>query len=69
MQEDLDKERRVITKQWAKREQQIDSVMNATVGLHGDLQGIVGKSLQEIEGLELSSLNSGDTETKALTKE
>lgn len=32
MQDDLDKERKVITKQWAKRSEQIDRVMGATVG-------------------------------------
>ena len=37
-------------KQWAKREEQIELVMGATVGMYGDLQGIAGKSLQEIEG-------------------
>lgn len=51
MQEDLDKERKAIMKQWAKREEQIERVMQATVGMYGDLQGIAGKSLQEIEGL------------------
>ncbi|MDT8387853.1 MAG: DUF2130 domain-containing protein [Thiogranum sp.] len=56
MQEDLDKERKAIMKQWAKREAQIERVMNATVGMYGDLQGIAGKSLQEIEGLELTAL-------------
>ena len=56
MQEDLDKERKAIMKQWAKREEQIERVMGATVGMYGDLQGIAGKSLQEIEGLELSTL-------------
>ena len=56
MQEDLDKERQVILKQWAKREGQIERVMGATVGMYGDLQGIAGKSLQEIQGLELKSL-------------
>lgn len=58
MQEDLDKERKAIMKQWAKREQQIDRVMEATVGMYGDLQGIAGKSLQEIEGLELPALET-----------
>ena len=33
MQEDLDKERKVIMKQWAKREEQIVRVMHATVGV------------------------------------
>ena len=28
----------------------------ATVGMYGDLQGIAGKSVQEIEGLELPAL-------------
>jgi hypothetical protein len=56
MQEDLDTERKVIMKQWAKREEQIMRVMGATVGMYGDLQGIAGRSLQEIKGLELKSL-------------
>ncbi len=62
MQEDLDKERKVISKQWAKREEQIERVMQATVGMYGDLQGIAGKSLQEIEGLELKALDGPDNE-------
>lgn len=55
---DLDKERKVIMKQWAKREQQIERVMQATVGMYGDLQGIAGRTLQEIEGLELAALDA-----------
>ncbi|MBH0176726.1 MAG: DUF2130 domain-containing protein [Nitrospira sp.] len=58
MQEDLDREKKAITKQWAKREEQIERVMQATVGMYGDLQAIAGKSLQEIEGLELTTLES-----------
>jgi hypothetical protein len=58
MQEDLDKEKKAITKQWAKREGQIDRVMQATVGMYGDLQGIAGKTLKEIEGLELPALSA-----------
>lgn len=57
MQEDLDKEKKAITKQWAKREEQIERVMQATAGMYGDLQGIAGKTIQEIEGLELRALN------------
>ncbi len=60
MQEELDREKRVIMKQWAKRGEQIERVMGATVGMYGDLQGIAGKSLQEIEGLELKSLSLTD---------
>ena len=56
MREDLDREKKVITRQWAKREEQIDRVMQATVGMYGDLQGIAGKTLQEIEGLEFQGM-------------
>ena len=58
MQEDLDKERKAIVKQWAKREEQIERVMQATAGMYGDLHGIAGKTIQEIEGLELKALSS-----------
>lgn len=56
MQEDLDREKKAIIKQWAKREEQIERVMQATVGMYGDLQGIAGKTLQEIDGLSLPAL-------------
>ena len=62
MREDLDKEKKAITKQWAKREEQINRVMQSTVGLYGDLQGIAGKSLQEIEGLEMKALEGSVAE-------
>ncbi|GJQ30698.1 MAG: hypothetical protein HBSAPP03_25820 [Phycisphaerae bacterium] len=58
MQEDLDAERRVITKQWEKRAKQIERVMISTVGMYGDLQAIAGKTLQEIEGLEIRALDT-----------
>lgn len=49
-------------KQWAKRGEQIERVMQATVGMYGDLQGIAGKSLQEIEGMDLPALIDGTKE-------
>lgn len=68
MQDDLDKERKVISKQWAKRQEQIERVMGSTVGMYGDLQGIAGKSLQEIEGLELQALDQDADSTKVIEK-
>lgn len=62
MKEDLDKEKKAILKQWAKREEQIDRVMQATVGMYGDLQGIAGRTIQEIEGLELKALEVGGSQ-------
>jgi hypothetical protein len=62
MRRDLDNERKAIIKQWAKRDAEIERVMQATIGMYGDLQGIAGQSLQHIEGLELKALTdeSGD---------
>lgn len=57
MQGDLNAERKAITKQWAKREEQIGRVMQATVGMYGDLQGIAGKTMKEIEGLNMQLLD------------
>jgi hypothetical protein len=56
MKKDLDIEKKAITRQWAKREEQIDRVMQATVGMYGDFQGIAGRTLQEIEGLEFQGM-------------
>lgn len=57
MQDDLNAERKAITKQWAKREEQIERVMQATVGMYGDLQGIAGKTMKEIDGLNMQLLD------------
>jgi hypothetical protein len=54
-----DKEKKAIMKQWAKSEEQIERVMQSTVGMYGDLQGIARKTLQEIEGLEMKALEDG----------
>jgi hypothetical protein len=60
MSADLDRERKAMTRLWAKREAQIDGVIAATVGMYGDLQGIAGQALEEIEGLELPLLDGPD---------
>jgi hypothetical protein len=56
MQADLDREKKATTRLWAKREMQIHNVIDSTVGMYGDLQGIAGQALQEIEGLSLPLL-------------
>ena len=56
MQQDLDRERKFTTRLWAKREQQIRGVIESTAGMYGDLQGIAGRSLAEIEGLDMPLL-------------
>lgn len=67
MSDDLTKEKKVILKQWAKREEQINRVMEATVGMYGELQGIAGKTLQEIDGLAPNLLDDEARDPKAIT--
>lgn len=62
MQSDLDRERKATLRQWAKREAQIRGVIEATVGMYGDLQGIAGQALQEIDSLTLPALEAPDVE-------
>jgi len=54
---DLKKEKDWFTKKWAKQEKNITRVADNILGMHGDLEGIVGKSLPEIK--ELQKLESG----------
>jgi hypothetical protein len=58
MQEDLDRERKATVRLWAKRQEQIRGVIDATAGMYGDLQGIAGRTFQEIEGLEVPLLGA-----------
>jgi hypothetical protein len=60
MQDDLDRERKMMTKQWAKREQQIRIVIESTVGMYGDVQGIAGKALDEIEAFTMPMIEKSD---------
>jgi hypothetical protein len=57
MDEGLKKEKMAFEKIWAEREKQIKKVMANTVGMYGDLSGLV--TLPQIKTLELS-----DGETK-----
>jgi hypothetical protein len=53
MQEQLNKERRAMEKHWKQREKEIDRVVKNTVGLYGDMQGIIGGQIPAIPALEL----------------
>lgn len=68
MEEDLRRERRAIEKMWAKRDQQILGAVRATAGMWGDLQGIAGQSIPEVEGLDINLL-TGPGETDSEIKE
>jgi len=56
MQDDLEAEKRAFNRHWNKRQKQLDRALGSTTGLFGDLQGIIGNGLQEIEGMDLLAL-------------
>jgi hypothetical protein len=51
MQTDLERERKAMTRLRVKREGHIRGMIESTVDMYGDLQGIAGKTLEEIDGL------------------
>jgi hypothetical protein len=59
MRDDLDRERKTMTKLWARREAQLNGVLESTAGLYGDLQGIAGRAMPEIEGLDVLMIEAG----------
>ena len=56
MQDDLEAEKRALTKHWAKRERRLELLMSGTAGMYGDLQGLAGRSMPELHGLQIPQL-------------
>lgn len=52
MKSDLEKEKRVMMRIWAKREKEIEQIVANTASMHGDFQGLLGSSIQSIPALE-----------------
>jgi len=59
MQDDLEAEKRALTKHWAKRQRRLELLMNGTAGMYGDLQGLAGRSMPELHGLQIPQLGEG----------
>ena len=58
LRDDLDKERKFMNRAWAKREGHIKGVIDSMTGMWGDLQGIAGRAIKEIDGLDVPLLES-----------
>jgi hypothetical protein len=56
----LNKEKKAMTRIWAEREMQIKQVVDNTIGMHGDLQGLAGGSMPTIQSLELPLLEENN---------
>jgi hypothetical protein len=59
MREDIDKERKFMVKAWAKREAQVSAMIESTVGMVGDLHGIMGQAMPEIGAIDEPPLLEG----------
>jgi len=53
MQDQLNKEKRAMERIWKEREKQIQRITVNTIGMYGDVRGIIGSSVQSIPALEL----------------
>ncbi|PJC30442.1 DUF2130 domain-containing protein [Candidatus Roizmanbacteria bacterium CG_4_9_14_0_2_um_filter_39_13] len=62
MQEEIEKERRWFALKWSREEKNLRKVLDTTMGMHGDLQSIMGKSISELKGIEMLSDGSKDEE-------
>lgn len=60
MSDDLDRERKFVQAGWAKREKQMQMVVAGMAGLYGDVAGIAGKAVGEIEGLTVKRLGAAE---------
>lgn len=58
LRDDLEKEKQLYTKMWQKREKQIQRVIDNTLGMHGDLHGLMGASLPEIGSIEMTMVET-----------
>ncbi len=55
LQDQLARERRAMEKLWKEREKQIERVIVNTVGMYGEMSGILGASMPEIPALTLEA--------------
>lgn len=53
LQDEMEKEKRFFNTKWARQEKEIRKVIDHTHGMYGDLQGVIGKSLPELEALKM----------------
>ena len=63
----MHRERKAMTRLWEKRKKLIEGVIESTVGMYGELKGIVGQAIQKIEGLELPFFGSRRRRHKVIT--
>ena len=53
LQDEIEREKRASALKWARQEKAIRAVIDNTIGMYGDLQGITNRALPAIQSLEL----------------
>ena len=64
MRRDLDRERAAMMRIWAKREAQLQAVLDGSAALYGDIQGIAGRAVPEIQQLDLQLIENAKSAAK-----
>jgi len=57
MQEQLDREKRAYARIWKERDKQIQRIIENTAGMYGDIRGLIGSSVPEIQALSLDGVD------------
>ncbi|OHA28620.1 MAG: hypothetical protein A3F51_02680 [Candidatus Taylorbacteria bacterium RIFCSPHIGHO2_12_FULL_45_16] len=63
MKTDLDKEKRASITRWAKQEKHLEKAIGSIAGMHGDLRGLIGSSMEAIPLLESGDENADKGES------
>jgi hypothetical protein len=60
MRTDLEKEREAMRRLWAKREKEIERITDNTIGMYGEMQGLIGSSLPTLASLDILAIEEGE---------
>lgn len=53
---DLEKEKEAMRRLWVKRDKEISRITENTIGMYGEMQGLIGSSLPTLPALDLTAL-------------
>ncbi len=66
MDDDLEKEKRAMTRIWSRREKLIERVKHGTVCMYGELEGIMGSEIPALPALEMPhALEEGEDDEES----
>ncbi|WP_237706021.1 DUF2130 domain-containing protein [Methanocella conradii] len=69
MKQELESEKAMMARRWAKRDKMIEHAINGIAGMYGEMQGIIGLSIPELEKIEAKALAPATDEDSSESKE